>query len=131
LDRSQPFHWNFSTFSYVLETGLNQSCFTFQASFSLNVSLLLRKPLSNSGQNPILRPGTEVSSNAAAIASDSISNSDLSDELDLSHDGNGGRINLKNLCKIFIIYYQTRGIINRAQGRIHSFVGLGFNPRSS
>ena len=72
--------------------------FPFQASFSLNVSLLLRKPLSNSGQNPILRAGTEVSSNgagsisnAAAIASDSISNSDLSDELDLSHDGNGGR----------------------------------------
>ena len=36
-------------------------------------------------------------SNAAAIASDSISNSDLSDELDLSHDGNGGRTFFKDV----------------------------------
>ena len=63
-----------------------------QASFSLNVSLLLRKPISNSGQNPILRSET---SNAAAIASDSgvggVGSNDISDELNLSHDGNGGK----------------------------------------
>ncbi len=75
---------------WVKKSKDKNNCFSSlkQASFSLNVSLLLRKPVSNSGQNPILR---SENSNAAAIAADSANPPDLSDELNLSHDGNGGR----------------------------------------
>ena len=64
----------------------------------MNVSLLLRKPNSNSGSNLILRTGTETS-NAAAIASDSANPPDISDELNLSHD-NGGK-NVQHFVNIF------------------------------
>ena len=48
------------------------------------------KVLQHRSQNPILRTGVEQS-NAAAMAADSVNAPDANDELNLSHDGNGGR----------------------------------------